>query len=260
MLPVSLRALRFCEINFKIKMSKNIVFQKFPLIFTIIAIYVGIESCNFSSSSENSMTNYKSEIIKLPEPKYDSQTSVEEALLGRRSVRNYEAQPLTLAEISQLLWAAQGVTDSTRGWSFRTSPSAGALYPLELYIVAGKVNDLPDGIYKYKPLTHKLKKIAEGDKRAELCNAALNQLSVKDAPASIVFAAVYERTSAKYGERAERYVHIEVGHSAQNVYLQAFSLNLGTTVIGAFTDDEVKKIMNLPDNEQPLYIMPIGKY
>ena len=241
-------------------MSKNIVFQRFPLIFTIIAIYAGIESCNLSSSSENSMTNYKSEIIKLPKPKYDSQTSVEEALLRRRSVRNYEAQHLTLAEISQLLWAAQGVTDSTRGWSFRTSPSAGALYPLELYLVAGKVNDLPAGIYKYKPLRHKIVKISDGDIRTELCNASLNQLSVKDAPASIVFAAVYERTSAKYGERAERYVHIEVGHSAQNVYLQAFSLNLGTVVIGAFTDAQVKKIMNLPDNEQPLYIMPVGKY
>ncbi|MBM2815387.1 MAG: Nitroreductase [Ignavibacteria bacterium] len=196
------------------------------------------------------------ENIKLPEPKYDGNTSVEQALLKRRSDREYKDESLTLTEISQLLWAGQGITD-TRG--FRTAPSAGALYPLELYVVAGKVNNLPDGIYKYEPQKHELVMVIEGDKRSELCNAALDQPSVKEAAAVIVFSAVYERTTGKYGERGIRYVHIEVGHAAQNIFLQAVSLNLGAMVIGAFDDEEVKKIMNIPEREQPLYILPVGK-
>jgi SagB-type dehydrogenase family enzyme len=196
------------------------------------------------------------EKIKLPEPKYDSNTSVEQALLKRRSVRVYKDEPLALTEVSQLLWAAQGITDP-RG--FRTAPSAGALYPLELYVVAGNVNDLPDGIYRYKPHKHELAMVVEGDKRTELCNAALDQPSIKDAAAVIVFSAVYERTTGKYGERGIRYVHIEVGHAAQNIYLQAVSLNPGLVVIGAFDDEEVKKIMNMEDKEHPLYIIPVGK-
>ena len=196
------------------------------------------------------------EKIRLPEPKYDSNTSVEQALLKRRSVRVYKDEPLALTEVLQLLWAAQGITDP-RG--FRTAPSAGALYPLELYVVAGNVNDLPDGIYKYKPHKHELAMVVEGDKRTELCNAALDQPSIKDAAALIVFSAVYERTTGKYGERGIRYVHMEVGHAAQNIYLQAVSLNLGLVVIGAFDDEEVKKIMNMEDKEQPLYIIPVGK-
>ena len=195
--------------------------------------------------------------IKLPKPKYDSNTSVEQALLKRRSVRAYKDASLTLTEVSQLLWAAQGITDPRRG--FRTAPSAGALYPLELYVVAGNVNDLPDGIYKYRSHGHELAMVVEGDKRTELCNAALDQPSVKDAAAVIVFSAVYKRTTGKYREKGIRYVHIEVGHAAQNIYLQAVSLNLGTVVIGAFDDEEVKKIMNIGDKEQPLYIMPVGK-
>ena len=194
--------------------------------------------------------------IKLPEPRYDSKTSVERALLERRSVRVYKDEALTLTEVSQLLWAAQGITDPR---DLRTAPSAGALYPLEIYVVAGNVNDLPAGIYKYKPHQHELEMVIEGDKRTELCNATLDQPSVKDAAAVIVFSAVYERTTEKYGERGIRYVYMEVGHAAQNVYLQAVSLNLGTVVIGAFDDEEVKKILNMGDKEQPLYIMPVGK-
>ncbi len=195
------------------------------------------------------------EIIKLPEPEYHSHTSVEEALLKRRSVREYKDVPLTLAEISQLLWAAQGVTDPG---GFRTAPSAGALYPLELYIVIGNA-DVPDGIYKYDPHKHELTMIVEGDKRTELCSAALDQPWVKEAPVVIVISAVYERTTTRYGERGIRYVHMEAGHAAQNIYLQAVSLNLGTVVLGAFDDEGVKRVVNMKDKEQPLYIMPVGK-
>lgn len=194
--------------------------------------------------------------IKLPEPKYESKTSVELALLERRSVRNFKNSPLTLPEISQLLWAAQGVTHPN---GFRTAPSAGALYPLEVYLVAGNVKDLLPGTYRYLPHEHALTMTAEGDKRSDLCNAALGQTSIKQAPAVIVFSAVYERTTRKYAERGIRYVHMEVGHAGQNVSLQAASLNLGTVVIGAFQDDEVRKLLRMAEKEQPLYIMPVGR-
>jgi SagB-type dehydrogenase family enzyme len=196
------------------------------------------------------------EIIKLTKPQHDGRTAVESTLLKRRSVRSYTDEPLTLAEISQLLWAAQGVTNAG---GFRTAPSAGALYPLEIYIVAGKVTNLAAGIYKYKPLTHELLNIVRGDKRAELYRAALSQGSIKNAPVVLVFCAVYERTTTKYRRRGKRYVYIEVGHSSQNVCLQAVSLGLGTVTIGAFNDNQVKMIINCETDEDPLYIMPVGK-
>jgi len=195
-------------------------------------------------------------MIQLPQPRYHSSLSVESTLEKRRSVRRYLDEPLTLGEISQLLWAAQGITHF-RG--FRTAPSAGALYPLELYIAVGNVTDLGEGIYKYDPREHGLSKIVEGDQRAALSRAALNQGAVKNAPAVIVFCAVYRRVTVKYGQRGMRYVFMEVGHSAQNVCLQAVSLNLGTVTIGAFNDRQVKKITACRPDEEPLYMMPVGR-
>ena len=177
-------------------------------------------------------------------------------MFHRRSTREYTDGSLSLQEVSQLLWAAQGITD-VRG--FRTAPSAGALYPLEVYIVVGDVETLTKGVYQYRPQEHNLKKILHGDKREELSAAALGQESVKNAALNIVFTAFYERTTAKYGDRGVRYVHMEVGHSAQNVYLQATALDLGTVTIGAFFDEQVIEVLNLSEKEQPLYIMPIGK-
>jgi SagB-type dehydrogenase family enzyme len=194
--------------------------------------------------------------IKLPGPRHDSDTSIEEALLKRRSIRGYKNAPLYRSEISQLLWAAQGLTDP-RG--LRTAPSAGALYPLELSIVVGDVTDLQSGIYRYRPRTHELEKIEEGDKRGELCSAALGQSSVRNAAVVLVVSAVYERTTVKYGDRGIRYAHMEAGHAAQNVCLQAVALDLGTVVIGAFHDNEVKRIMTMADREHPLYIIPVGR-
>lgn len=194
--------------------------------------------------------------IKLPSPRYNSDVSIEQALLKRRSVRKYKAEPLTIAEVSQLLWSAQGITNPS---GFRTAPSAGALYPLEVYLVVGEVKGLSQGIYKYLPRQHELLKIKDGDARRELAIAALGQSWVKDAAVDIVFAAVYERVTRKYGKRGIRYVHMEVGHAAENVYLQAVSLKLGTVVVGAFEDEKVKRILNMAESEQPLYIMPIGK-
>jgi SagB-type dehydrogenase family enzyme len=161
-----------------------------------------------------------------------------------------------LADVGQVLWAAQGITND-RG--YRTTPSAGALYPLEVYVVAGSVVDLEAGVYRYRPDGHLLVRIGGGDRRADLQAAAVDQASVGDAPATLVIAAVPERTTAKYGERGTRYVAMEAGHAAENVYLQAAALNLGTVAIGAFDDDRVEEILMLPKNATPLYLMPVGR-
>lgn len=194
--------------------------------------------------------------LKLPEPRYASVTSVEEALAQRRSIRAYTGEKLTIDEVSQLLWAAQGITAP---WGGRTAPSAGALYPLELYVVIGDVEGIDTGVYRYRPEEHELEKVWDGDLRAALADAALGQNCIRDAAIDIVFTAVYERTTGKYRERGVRYVQMEAGHVAQNVYLQAVALDLGTVTIGAFTDSDVKRIMNLQEQEDPLYIMPVGR-
>jgi len=206
--------------------------------------------------SNECLRSESSEGIKLPEPEYTGEVSLERTLRERRSVRQYKEEPLRLEEISQLLWAAQGITDP-RG--FRTAPSAGALYPLEVYLVAGNVSGLAAGSYKYRPQGHALVKVAGGDRRVELSEAALGQDPVEKGAAVIVICAVYERTAVKYGKRAERYAQIEVGCASQNIYLQAVSLNLGTVFVGAFDDDRLKKVVNLRDDERPLCIMPVGR-
>ena len=194
--------------------------------------------------------------IKLPSPQYNSNMSVEKALQTRRSIRAFSDEPLTIKEVSQLLWATQGVTDE-RG--FRTSPSAGALYPLEVYIATGNVTDLTDGVYKYNPYGHEIEKVLNGDKRTELFQAALKQVSVKHSALVIVISAIYERTTAKYGKRGIRYVHMEAGHATQNVFLQSVSLGLGMVVIGAFQDSKVSEVLKMSQNEKPLYIIPVGR-
>lgn len=196
------------------------------------------------------------DVIRLPEPRRQSNVSVESALQSRRSVREYRDEPLTLSDVSQLLWAAQGCTGPEGA---RAAPSAGALYPLEVYLVAGRVNDLASGIYRYRPQHHELVRVAEGDKRASLASAALDQDCVRNAAVTIVVAAVYERVTKKYGKRGVMYVHMEAGHAAQNVHLQAVSLNLGTVAVGAFEDEPMKKLLTLPAEEQPLYLLPVGR-
>jgi len=195
--------------------------------------------------------------IKLPEPRYKSQVSVEEAISKRRSVRNYLGKPLKLEEISQLLWAVQGITDEQR--KLRAVPSAGALYPLEVYVVVGNVSSLKEGIYRYNPFDHEIIKFREGDYRNDLSLAALGQSCVKNAAISIVFTGVYDRITKKYGERGIRYTYMEAGHAAQNIYLQAEALGLGTVVVGAFMDDKVKEVIGMKEEEMPLYILPVGK-
>lgn len=196
------------------------------------------------------------EPILLPPPEPEGGLSIEAALHQRRSVRAFAPAALAFKDVAQLLWAAQGMTDA-RG--FRTAPSAGALYPLEVYLAAGAVEQLHAGVYHYDPIAHAVSIMLAGDQRAALSRATLGQTWLRDAAAALVICAVYRRTMAKYGERGIRYAQIEVGHAAQNVYLQAVSLGLGTVMVGAFDDDQVRTLLGMTDDCQPLGIMPIGK-
>ena len=193
--------------------------------------------------------------IRLPAPIQRSGLSVESALQQRRSIREYSGESVTLAAVSQLLWAAQGISDPS---GKRTAPSAGALYPLEVYLIAGNVSGLAKGTYKYDPSRHALARLSDEDTRAALRSAALGQAAVEEGAAVIVLAAVYSRTTRKYGERGRRYVDMEAGHAAQNIYLESTFLNLGTVLIGAFGDAEVRGVLRMPANESPLGIMPVG--
>jgi SagB-type dehydrogenase family enzyme len=200
--------------------------------------------------TENSQVTYT-----LPAPDNDGDVSVESALANRRSHRSYQDKSISAEQLSQILWAAYGVT-SPRG--LRTAPSAGALYPLEVYAVIGNAAGIEPGVYRYIADGHKIERVIDGDVRNELSEAALGQRSVAQAPVTLFFSAVFERTTGRYGERGVNFVYIEVGHSAQNVYLQAEALGLGTCAVGAFTDSSVRKVLNLPADEEPLYLMPVG--
>ena len=196
------------------------------------------------------------EFTSLPEPVTSGEKSLEALLQQRRSVREYQEAALDLSTIGQLLWAAQGITDLQ---GFRTAPSAGALYPLELYVVAGNVDGLPPGVYHYHPDKHRLQQTEAGDLRHMLSRAALAQPWVKAAAAVVVVTAVYGRTTRKYGERGVRYVHMEVGHAAQNLFLQAEAIGLAAVVVGAFEDDAVATVLKLPTNMQPLMLIPVAR-
>jgi SagB-type dehydrogenase family enzyme len=193
--------------------------------------------------------------MKLPAPRLESPVSLEKALHDRRSLREFSQDPLMLDQVSQLLWSAQGITHPD---GFRAAPSAGALYPLEVYLVAGNVRNLSAGLYHYRPATHDLERSAGGDFREALSQSALGQESVRGAAAVLVLTAVYERTTGKYGERGERYVNFEIGHAAQNILLQAVALGLGGVPVGSFDDASVQQLLSLPHEEHPRYLIPIG--
>jgi SagB-type dehydrogenase family enzyme len=188
-------------------------------------------------------------IVDLPAPEKRGTLSLEEALYKRESVRSFSSKALTAKEISQILWAAQG---RTRHWGGRTSPSAGALYPLEIYVA------LREGLFRYLPDQHQMLQLREGNLMTPLSEAALGQGCVREAPAVVVITAVYGRIERKYGSRGERYVKIEAGHAAQNILLQAVSLGLSAVPVGAFYDEKVSRVLSIPDDHKPLYLIPVG--
>lgn len=189
-------------------------------------------------------------IIYLPSSVQKGNLTLEECLRKRESIRDFSSEPLKKEDLSQLLWAAQGIT---RNWGGRTAPSAGALYPLEIYVVT------KEGVFRYSPQAHNLVRIILRNVRKILSEAALGQDCIREAPAVFVVTAVYERVLQKYGNRSERYINMEVGHSAQNILLQAVSLDLAAVPIGAFHDEKVKQVLNLPINHEPLYLIPVGR-
>lgn len=194
--------------------------------------------------------------VHLAAGRDDGGVSLEEALRRRCSIRDFSDMALTLGEVSQLLWAAQGVT---HGDGLRTAPSAGALFPLEVYVAAGRVRGIDGGVYKYRPAAQQLTGINPEDMRPALAAAALDQPCVSGCAALLVFSAVTERTTRKYGERGTRYVHMEAGHAAQNAFLQATALGIGAVMVGAFDDERVRRLMAMAEGEHPLYLMPFGR-
>lgn len=219
-----------------------------------------------ANGEEEIMPHTSLSATALPPPSTDGTVSIEKVLAERRSIRDFSEEPLTLAEVSQLLWAAYGITYTRDGMpafvrgGLKTAPSAGARYPLEVYLVAGNVTGLEPGIYYYVPQGHVIHLIAKGDHRQRLMEACWGQSFVGEAPASIVYSAVYERCTVKYGQRGrDRYVCMDLGHSGQNVYLQCGSLGLGTCAVGAFEDEKVHAAVGMTDREEALYVMPIGR-
>lgn len=205
------------------------------------------------------MNNSQSDQIYLKAPSQKGTVSLEEAIAQRRSLRNFSSESISQSQLSQILWSSQGVTDAQG--RYRAVPSAGAIYPLEIFIACGEnsVEGIDDGVYHYNPTSHSLSLHHEGEIRLELARAALNQEYIYQAPVDIVICALYERTIWGYGSRGERYVHIEVGHVGQNIYLQATALGLATVAIGAFYDEQVRQALRLDSQYKPLYIMPVGK-
>jgi len=187
--------------------------------------------------------------VPLPAPSPKGRMSVEEAIARRRSVREYSPDPLTLADISQLLWSAQGLTSSE---GQRAAPSAGARYPLETYLACA------EGLFRYEVANHTLIKVNANDLREPLAEACLGQSFVAEAAVSIIFTAVHGRTTSRYGDRGMRYIHIDVGHAAENVHLQAEALGLASVPVGAFKDEFVAQALALPSNHSPIYVVPVG--
>ena len=232
-------------------MNRSILKHNFVLLFLAALMSTGFLVCLEAQdvSAQDKMAKTE-EVIKLPPPKLDGAMSVEKALSERRTVRSYKEDSLTLAEISQLLWAAQGITEPQRG--LRTAPSANARYLLETYVVSGNVAGLPMGLYKYRSKGHELVKVAEGDKKTELYKA-VGQAPIKNAPALIVLSGMSERSPKP------ALMYLEAGHAAQNVQLQAQSLKLGTVTMGGFKDEDVRKVLGMGQGEQPIYLIPVGR-
>jgi SagB-type dehydrogenase family enzyme len=194
--------------------------------------------------------------IKLPEVRRQGAMSLEGALWARRSTRALARDTIALAELGQLLWAAQGVN---RPDGHRTAPSAMAAYPLELYVLVSRVRDLPAGVYHYKPAGHELESVTTGDRLPEFVATAARATWIGDAAVVVVFAGAFDRAAGRFRDRAERFIAIEVGAAAQNLYLQAAALGLGTTYAASAQDSAVTQIVGLPSGQRPMGIMPVGR-
>jgi SagB-type dehydrogenase family enzyme len=241
----------------KSNISKEaIMSQKRKILFILLCIIFLSSALFFGDTQE------EKEIMTLPKPSLKGDVSVEEAINSRRSTRSFKPDPLSISQLSQLLWAAQGITITIeeKNRSFRSAPSAGALYPIYVYVIVGEkgVTDLTKGIYKYNPEKHTLLKISGEDKRLAVAQASYNQSWMDKAPVILMITAEYERSMKKYGERGVRYSKIESGCVAQDIFLQAEALGLGVGIVGAFHDYKVMNILKVWGKPQPLLAMPVG--
>ncbi len=198
----------------------------------------------------------KDELVKLPIPRTKSDVSVEAALASRRSIRSYKSDALDLEVLGQILWSAQGITETSK--KYRTAPSAGATFPLEMYVLVDNVSGIKAGIYRYYPEEHSIKLSHAGDFKTPIREKAARQGSITQAPFTLIFCADMDRIRPRYKDRSERYVFMEIGHAAQNVHLQCETLNLGTVCIGAFDDIALHEVLKLPKEHIPYNMMPIG--
>jgi len=227
------------------------------ILIPLILLFLSPDHHILASSQEGKSQETPAE-IKLPPPTLTGKVSVEEAIKIRRTVRNFLPKPLTLSQVSQLLWACQGITGGRD--NLRAVPSAGALDPIEMYLVVGSegVDKLDAGIYHYLPKPHSIEVVKKGDYRGKVVEGALGQGWIGGAPIVLVVTADYARTTGKYKERGIRYVHIEVGHVGQNIFLQAEAIGLGAGIVGAYSDEQITKVLSLPSELTPLLIMPVG--
>jgi SagB-type dehydrogenase family enzyme len=217
---------------------------------SLVFILVLFELTNPGPKGAGDMVAGKS-ISGLPEPKVKGDVSV----YGRRSVRSFSDKPITLEQLSQLLWSAQGITEGGR---LRAAPSAGATYPLTVYAVVSDVSGLDAGLYRYVPRDHRVVKVKSGDVASPISKATYQANMVASAPAVLILSANFSRTTKAYGDKGVMYVHMEAGHVGENIYLQAYSLGLGTVAVGAFDDKAVAQTIGLSPDEKPLYIYPVG--
>lgn len=238
------------------RMSRRDMLHAMGRILAAMPVWLVPERC--CSAPARNVRAVREVRMKLPEPRFNGQMSVEKAIMERRTERSFSSKTLTLEQLSQILWAAQGITE--KGGFKRAAPSAGALYPMDVFVVVGKgsIDGMGQGIYHYEPRTHSLSLIAEGDHRDELARSSLSQFWMAKAPVNVVICAEYRRITGKYGERGERYAVIESGHIAQNIFLQCQAVGLHAGLVGAFTDAEVRRVLSIEPGLEPLLIMPVG--
>ncbi|MGA1843818.1 MAG: SagB/ThcOx family dehydrogenase [bacterium] len=237
-----------------------IISHKAPLFFSIMGMLITVIPLSVSWAMGTGRSAQDTARIPLPSPALTGTVSVEEAIKARRTRRNFSPDPLSMEEWGQILWAAQGIT-SEGGMGMRAAPSAGALYPLDIYLIAGEggTGSLSAGVYHYEPLQHALMRLSSEDMRKKVAEASLYQGWMAEAPGMILIAVEYARITGKYKERGIRYAHFEAGHVAQNCFLQAESLGLHVGIVGAFEDETMKKILPLPKGHEPLLILPVGR-
>ncbi|UCF71975.1 MAG: SagB/ThcOx family dehydrogenase [Deltaproteobacteria bacterium] len=196
--------------------------------------------------------------MRLPDPMLDGAVSLERTVHQRRTIRSFEGKALTLEQFSQLLWAAQGITET--GGFKRAAPSAGALYPMDIYGAVGRdcIEKLDPGLYHYEPADHSISLVQEGDVRRGIAAASLGQMWMAHAPVTVVITAEYNRIMGKYGQRGIRYAMIEAGHIGQNIFLQSEAMGLAAGIVGAFEDQKIIQVMGIKQTHEPLLIMPVG--